>query len=128
MKYLDKLTDEDLKELCTEILELWDIDRSLTDFKVDRKLSDITYEMQGDVWDIWEGEGEFIEDHIHYYLKDFFVDVGDTDYLKDDNQATSTYRKFMAKKFGKEYAEDAKKYDQRRMDSVYCYFGDLCSF
>ena len=43
MKYLDKLTDEDLKELCTEILELWDIDRSLTDFKVDRKLSDITY-------------------------------------------------------------------------------------
>lgn len=56
MKYLDKLTDEDLKELCTEILELWDIDRSLTDFKVDRKLSDITYEMQGDVWDIWEGK------------------------------------------------------------------------
>lgn len=37
-------------------------------------------------------------------------------------------RKFMAKKFGKEYAEDSKKYDQRKMDSVYCHFGDLCSF
>ena len=49
MKWLDKLTDNDLKDLCKEILELewWDLDRSLTDFKVDRKSSDI-YEMQGD--------------------------------------------------------------------------------
>lgn len=46
MKYLDKLTDEDLKDLCKKILELewWTFRRRLTDFKVDRKSSD-TYEI-----------------------------------------------------------------------------------
>lgn len=113
MKYLDKLTDEDLKDLCKEILELewWTFRRRLTDFKVDRKSSD-TYEMQGDYWDEWEGVP--IEYWIHYYLNDFFVDVGDTEWLKDDDQATTIYRKFMTEKFGQEYAEDAKKYDDLR--------------
>lgn len=113
MKYLDKLTDEDLEDLCKEILELewWTISRRLTDFKVDRKSSD-TYEIQGDYWDKWEDE--LVEYWIHYYLNDFFVDVGDTEWLKDDDQATTIYRKFMTEKFGKEYAEDAKKYDDLR--------------
>lgn len=114
MKWLDKLTDNDLRDLCKEILELkwWDLDRSLTDFKVDR--SDTTYEMQGDYWDKWEGE--LVEYWIHYYLNDFFVDVGDTEWLKDDDQATNTYRKFMTEKFGEEYAKECGKYDTRRMD------------
>lgn len=35
MKYLDKLTDNDLKDLCEEILELewWDIRSRFTDCK-----------------------------------------------------------------------------------------------
>lgn len=117
MKWLDKLTDNDLKDLCKEILELewWDLDRSLTDFKVDRKSSDM-YEMQGDYWDKWEGES--VEYWIHYYLNDFFVDVEDTEWLKDDDQATNTYRKFMTEKFGEEYAKECGKYDTRRMDSI----------
>lgn len=107
VKWLAKLSDIDLKDLCKEIVELkwWEFDRHLWDFEVDRKPH--AYEIQGDVWEEWEGES--ITTHVHYYLTDFLVDVGDTVYLKDDKQATETYRQFMTEKFGEEYAKECRR-------------------